>query len=190
MVAWGSLVWRPTDRGVTLQLRRPGQWEPDGPWLPVEFARISSGGALTLVVVPSYAARVRTLWSRSVHHQLEDAIRNLADREGITQKLESIHGVSKEGSRIGSVDDDIASAVRAWLLEQPTLDIAIWAGLSTSPTSWRELGYAEGFTLDNALAYLRTLNRQQDHPAFEYMTRAPEQIATPVRERAKDEGII
>lgn len=190
MLAWGSLVWRPTHAGATLQLHTPGQWEQDGPWLPVEFARISCDRALTLVVIPSYPAKVRTLWSVSAHQNLEKAIRNLAGREGITKDLESIHGVLRDGSRIGAVDGGIASTVHAWLLEHPALDAAIWTGLGTHPGRWRDHGYEEGFTPDNALSYLRSLQGEEHHPALEYMRRAPEQIATPVRQRAKDQGII
>lgn len=190
IIAWGSLVWRPTDRGVTLRLRTPDDWRTDGPHLPVEFARISRDGSLTLVVVPGYTNRVRTLWSVSAHHDLNEAIRNLAGREGITENLEAIHGVLQSGLPIGSVDRDIATTIHSWLLKHPRLDAAIWTGLGTHPTTWRDHGYEEGFTPDNALLYLRSLRGDADHPAFDYLMKAPAQITTPVRERATDEGII
>jgi hypothetical protein len=190
IVAWGSLVWRPTNCGVTLQLRSAGQWEQDGPSLPVEFARISRDGCLTLVVVPDYPHRVTTLWSVSAQHDLVMAIQNLAGRECITENLESIHGVDRDGNSIGTVDAGIASAVHGWLSQRPSLGAAIWTGLGTQPSRWRGHGYDAGFTADNALSYLRSLEDDQSHPAFDYMRRAPEQITTPVRRRAHEEGIV
>ena len=190
IIAWGSLVWKPTDRGVTLRLRTPDDWRTDGPRLPVEFARISCDGSLTLVVVPSYPKEVTTLWSVSAHHHLNEAIRNLASREGITENLEAIHGVFRSGLPIGSVDRDVATTIHSWLLKRPRLDAAIWTGLGTHPTRWRDRGYEEGFTPDNALSYLRSLRGDGGHPAFEYLMKAPAQVTTPVRQRATEEGII
>ncbi|MDF1595105.1 MAG: hypothetical protein P1T08_03235 [Acidimicrobiia bacterium] len=188
ILAWGSLIWRPTHCGETLALQVPGQWEQDGPSLPVEFARISRDGSLTLVVVPGYPHQVRTLWSVSSHKELDPAIRNLATREGITENLSSIHGVRRDGSRIGSVDDRIASTALGWLLERPTLDAVIWTGLGTQPGRWRDRGYTEGFTPDNAVSYLRSLQDEETHPAHEYMRRTPAQITSPIRQRATAEG--
>lgn len=37
IIGWGSLVWDPRD----LPIESP--WHDDGPELPIEFARISSG---------------------------------------------------------------------------------------------------------------------------------------------------
>jgi hypothetical protein len=156
----------------------------------VEFARISRDGSLTLVVVSGYPAEVTTLWSIGAHNNLEGAIQNLAGRECITKNFESIHGIRRDGSPIGSVDGQIASTVHDWLLEQPSLQAAIWTGLGTQPSRWRDHGYEEGFTVDNALSYLRSLQGDKNHPTFEYMRRAPRQVLTQVRRRAKDEGII
>lgn len=190
IVAWGSLVWRPTDRGVRLRLHTADDWRRDGPRLPVEFARVSCDGSLTLVVVPGYPNRVTTLWSVSAYDNLNDAIRNLASREGITKNLDPIHGVFRSGLPIGSVDRNIAAAVHGWLLEHQPLDAAIWTGLGTHPTRWHDHGYEDGFTPDNAISYLRSLRGDPGHPAFEYVMKAPAQITTPVRQRAKDERII
>jgi hypothetical protein len=55
-LGWGSLIWNPKDLPVE-------DWHGDGPALPVEFARISRGGRLTLVVADS-AAQLPVLWTR------------------------------------------------------------------------------------------------------------------------------
>ena len=44
-LGWGSLVWRPDN----LLIR--SEWFSDGPFLPIEFARRSQDGRLTLVIV-------------------------------------------------------------------------------------------------------------------------------------------
>lgn len=119
VLAWGSLVWRPTHCEATLELRTPGQSEPDGPPLPLEFARISRDGSLTLVVVPDYPHLVSALWSVSAFDDVDAAVRNLAGRECIRTNLSSIHGVDQDGSPVGSVHMQIASTVQRWLRDHP-----------------------------------------------------------------------
>jgi len=45
LIGWGYLVWDPR----SLDLER--EWRPDGPLLPVEFARFASGPRLLPVLV-------------------------------------------------------------------------------------------------------------------------------------------
>ena len=80
VLGWGSLVWEPKRRDA--RLRTKGYWYNDGPFLPIEYARISGNNELTLVIHPK-ARRVRTLWIYSLYHNLNGAIRNLQKREGI-----------------------------------------------------------------------------------------------------------
>ncbi len=58
IIAWGSLIWDPRD------LQIEGGWSEDGPSLPVEFARISNGERVTLVVFPGVTSQ-RTYWAFS-----------------------------------------------------------------------------------------------------------------------------
>ena len=44
-IGWGSLIWDRRNLDVD------GHWRADGPTLPVEFARQSSDGRITLVLV-------------------------------------------------------------------------------------------------------------------------------------------
>lgn len=71
-LGWGSLIWDPRNLQIT------GSWETDGPLLPVEFARVSQDGILTLVLYPD----VSVLWARAAHRDLQQAIDNLRRREG------------------------------------------------------------------------------------------------------------
>ena len=46
ILSWGSLLWQPKD----LQFNQEIGWSNNGPMLPIEFARISKDGRLTLVI--------------------------------------------------------------------------------------------------------------------------------------------
>jgi hypothetical protein len=78
VLGWGSLMRDP--RGLAIQ----GDFQPDGPLLPIEFARISQDGRLTLVTMPG-VRNIRTLWAMMECVDLDVAIRNLSDREGCAE---------------------------------------------------------------------------------------------------------
>jgi hypothetical protein len=67
-IGWGSLIWNPGD------LPLYGNWENDGPDLPVEFGRESSGRRITLVVCDD-VKRVRTFWVLLNSTNVRDASR-------------------------------------------------------------------------------------------------------------------
>ena len=75
IIGWGSLIWCPGS------LRMLGHWRPDGPRLPVEFARISGGARLTLVIFPD-ARPQPTFWALSQLSEHEETVENLWIREG------------------------------------------------------------------------------------------------------------
>lgn len=188
VLGWGSLVWRPTDRQVTIRLQTPGLWGCDGPVLPVEFARISRDESLTLVIVSEHHHSVPTLWSVSAFDEPE-AIQNLAGRENITKNLDAIHGVRQDGSRIGAANERIASEIHTWLATRPSLSAVVWTGLGATPERWSDREYEDGFTIDNALSYLQSLKGSVAERAFEYIRNTPTQIDTLVRQRAKSAGL-
>src|SRR5438105_135185 len=81
VLGWGSLIWNPRE------LRLASHWHPDGPLLPIEFARISGsrdGPPRLTLVFRQEADKVRTLWAQSGLDKLDDAIENLAKREHTT----------------------------------------------------------------------------------------------------------
>jgi hypothetical protein len=78
-LGWGSLIWNPEDLCVQ------GDWNTDGPVIPVEFARQSDNGRITLVVTPG-APNVTVLWARLGVENIEAAKQELARREGIKSK--------------------------------------------------------------------------------------------------------
>src|SRR5690349_24345965 len=74
IIVWGSLYWQPRELLFT------GEWFFDGPELPIEFARISRGNRISLVIKPNWNS-VRTLYCVSALSNLHDARENLRLRE-------------------------------------------------------------------------------------------------------------
>jgi hypothetical protein len=180
VLGWGSLIWDPRE----LMLKST-EWHEDGPRLPIEFARISKDGRLTLVTYPG-AEPQPTLWAESGLTDLGAARENLRAREGKTCRLNSIHALTRAGgSSEAGLDRATRESVAEWLETRPNLDAAIWTGLSSN---WREERCRE-YSVDDALAYLRSLHGQQRQSAAEYIAKAPQQVQTALRVRAKAEFV-
>ncbi len=178
VLAWGSLVWKPRNRHGSL-CTEEAPWSPDGPRLPIEFARISSDGRLTLVVVPGQRTSP-VLWKRSCHGELDAAIDNLAARETGAPRRH-IHAADHQGALHGESDPDTAGRVATWVARRSDIDAAVWTGLPPG-NRWSDHGF-EGFSPDAALAYAGTLQGIERRRALEYVRHTPRQVATPLRPR-------
>lgn len=172
VIGWGSLIWCPGS------LLIKSRWRSDGPMLPIEFARISGDGRLTLVV-HSGAQDVRTYWALSALDSLDEARDNLRKREGAAKS--SIGFVRANEDNPGAFPG--ATVLQRWLNERHGLDGAIWTALETN---WRERR-GRDFTAGDAIDYLSELERQKDEAslrynrACEYVRNAPDAIRTEVR---------
>ena len=163
-LGWGSLVW---NSGV---LRCVGEWQPDGPELPLEFARTSRDGRLTLVLTPG-AREVPTLWTEVDYPTAEQAQEALAGREGCELPLIGCWPGSTPRHRVG------ADAIAKWSSERG-FDAVVWTalppkfdgGVSQAPAS-----------AEVAIAYLRQLDAEAQAKAREYVERAPAQVQTAFR---------
>ena len=180
VIGWGSLIWCPN----VLRLRTA--WHVDGPRLPIEYARISKDGRLTLVIHESSADQ-DTLWAEWDGTDLETARNNLRVREGCA--LTSIHGVSRQRLSCGNPPDNVAGRVREWLTGKG-LDAAIWTGLESN---WQQKRQSP-FSAEDAVEYLRSIyaSRPPDDGLTlsrvrEYIQNTPQQIQTEVRRRARAE---
>jgi len=171
VLAWGSLVWQPRNRHG--EIRLAGTWHDDGPLLPVEFARISVDGRLTLILVPGYPHRSPVLWAGSAFSDVTAARANLAERE-TGAPIEEVHGVAAGGDVIGAPAGPVVATVSQWLGCR-SLDAAIWTGLGPGGR------WEGGFGVDAAVDYVSGLTGEERRRALEYVRRAPEQIDTPVR---------
>jgi hypothetical protein len=166
-IGWGSLIWDKRDLDVD------GAWRADGPLLQVEFARQSSDGRITLVIVQGFAS-VPTLWSVFNTRDLAEAHESLRQREGVPR--------SRAGDLIADWHwgenpvSEPDSTISGWAAEKD-FDAAVWTNLAP------RFAGTDGLTPTEieVVAYLQTLEGQVRAAAEEYIRRAPRQIATTYR---------
>src|ERR1700761_737680 len=124
VIGWGSLISSPA------ALRLQTRWYRDGPSLPVEFARISGGNRLTLVIHPP-SRNQQTLWAAAASDDLPQVRENLREREETQLRL--IQTASADGVFSEGVADCVKESVSAWLRQKPHLSGCVWTGL---PSNW------------------------------------------------------
>src|SRR5262245_38033199 len=100
-LAWGSLWWRPGDLPIE------GDWQKDGQVLPLEFARISNSGRITLVITES-GSLSPTFWGVMAVPTMKEAVSALAQREEV-ERLSAIGRVPFDGTHY-----PFADAIAAW----------------------------------------------------------------------------
>jgi hypothetical protein len=165
-LGWGSLIWDPQ----ALRVRRP--WFVDGPLLPIEFARQSNDGRITLVLVPGSVALVRSLWALMSLDLLDEGLESLRVRENIPEKNAANHighwtkGKAAEG---------ITGHVKSWA-EGLGLEAVIWTNLPPKFDQREEIPSS-----DQILAYLGSLENESRRNAERYIRLAPPQIDTEYR---------
>ncbi len=173
-LGWGSLVWDPQ----TLPVRRP--WFQDGPLLPIEFARQSKDGRITLVIVrEGNFAAVRSLWALMSIGDLAEAKKELADREGIKEA-----NIDKYiGSWPCGADSDckVIAEIGKWAACK-SLDAVIWTAL---PPKFKK-GNDSVPKIGQVLLYLNKLAYEKRRHAEEYIRKAPRQIDTEYRRRIEE----
>ena len=169
MIGWGSLIW------CNKSLSLASKWLRDGPSLPVEFARKSDDGRLTLVIVPGIPAQ-QTLWAVSAFDNLSGASADLRRREG------------GDATPIGVWSSEEKKAdpfgIGAWCHERG-FNGAIWTALKPR---WFK-GAKRPPSPDEAITYLKSLKNNMPllKVAKEYICMAPAQINTVIRERVRIE---
>jgi hypothetical protein len=164
-LGWGSLIW---DGG---SLPVEGEWRTDGPHLPLEFARQSSGNRITLVIVAG-GDLIPALWSQLTVASMEEAISALADREGVT-KADVIGRWPNHTSARYPCEDVIGDWARG-----NGLSGVVWTALPPGMAKARHQVPA----LKEILRYFDGLADGEQLRAAEYIAKAPPQIRTPYRE--------
>jgi hypothetical protein len=174
-LGWGSLIW---DRG-DLPVLTP--WFPDGPLLPIEFARQSLGNRITLVIVPKFPF-VHTLWALLSVENLDEAKVQLAKREGIS--IGNIRWSIGYWAKKESSTSRYAKNIGKWAVKMD-LDAVVWTALK--PKFQEEKGRIP--TADELIAFLQNLPPDQQKAAEHYVRMAPAQVNTAYRRRMeKDLG--
>lgn len=172
VIGWGSLIWSPKELDIE------PVWRPDGPRLPVEFARISSENRLTLVLVEGAPAQ-QTLWAVSRKATLEEAVEDLRTREGTGPR-----GVGWWSAEPGHGGEwPYADVIGTWA-ESRGLSGVVWTALGPTDLEKRPGRMSDA----ERLQYLRGLvEAGREAAAREYFERAPEQIQTPFRALVRKE---
>ena len=170
VLGWGSLIWNPRNLEI-----RDIEWKGDGPLLPIEFARISQDGRLTLVLYPA-ANPVQVLWNYMAIENLNAAIKNLRVREGtIPEKIGFINLVT--GKSRCNVIPDIEIEIKNWA-KAKGFDAVIWTDLSSNFENKTNMIFNE----DTVINYLKNLEPSKLENAKKYIVKAPKQIRTRIRE--------
>lgn len=161
-LGWGSLIWDPDGLPVT-------KWHDDGPGLPIEFARLSGGDRVTLVVMPD-GPRVTVLWTVLEVETLADAVAALRRRE--KTKSDWI-GRWPASSRPYPYNDEIGP----WA-EAQGVDAVVWTAI---PPKWDdENGRIP--SEDEVVTHLSRLSGAARDEPYKYIRQAPGQIQTPYRQ--------
>lgn len=163
-IGWGSLVWKPES------LHCFGQWQTDGPTLPIEFARTSRDGRLTLVLTPNVPP-VPTLWIELDYATADSAREALASRESCDPQAIGLWPGPAPRYAVG------AGEVSAWA-QAKGLDAVVWTALR--PKFGGMSGKAPE-SAEVAVAYLKGLSPDAVSASREYVERAPVQVRTPFR---------
>jgi hypothetical protein len=171
-LGWGSLVWDPRDLPV-----RGGNWFKDGPFLPIEFARQSSDGRITLVLMPATFPCVRSLWKPMSVLNLKSARKALGMREcaGRTRP-ETCVDYWPRGRRNTFVIQEIGRWAR-----RLQVDAVVWTNL---PPKFNDENKRIP-TTEDVLSYLGRLHGRERKNAKRYVCMTPQQIDTDYRRAIK-----
>jgi hypothetical protein len=169
-IGWGSLV---TDWG---ELPCDGVWRNDGPALPLEFARESLGGRITLVICAN-AALVRTYWTELSVTTLAAARNALGKREYAASSpswIADYIGYFEEDSQTGHGAG--LEAIRAWVASK-SLSGAVWTNL---PVGFR-VSRGTMPSAEDIASYFELLSAEDRNTALKYVRMAPTQTDTEFR---------
>jgi hypothetical protein len=179
-LGWGSLIWKKRVRG---RLKIVGSWEMDGPFLPIEFARISDDQTVTLVLHPD-AQDVQTLWAKAITTDIETAIQDLKVRENTS--TDNIGFVCiPDSTRHCTVIPTIWEGIEQWA-KHKGLDAVVWTDL---PSKFKEVAKMD-FNEENVVKYIFGLPPEILKLAEKYVRKAPKQIETSFRRRLKAEFTV
>jgi len=167
-LGWGSLLWDPRDLPI-----RGNLWFTDGPFLPIEFARKSIDGRMTLVLVTPTHPLVRSLWKPMLVQNLNEARTALGVRECRDKKVPRACVDYWPG---GSRNKFVIRAVGRWA-RQLQVDAVVWTNLPPKSVDGQERVPTAG----EVVAYLRALRGHEQTIAKKYIRMAPRQIITEYR---------
>lgn len=167
-IGWGSLIWNPSD------LKIKGKWFYDGPYLPIEFARQSTNGRITLVIEEN-SAPIQTMWILMNTNDINEASESLRKREGTIKK--HIHKIGINDTPENSVQKSIHN----WL-QIKEIDFAIWTGLPSKFNN--KNSYSPNY--HEIIHYIDSCKPETFNLIKEYFINTPKQIDTEIRRRINE----
>lgn len=171
ILGWGSLIWNPKE------LNTAGEWKKDGPLLPIEFARISKDGRLTLVIRPA-SKMVKTLYIDSAFSDFDAAILNLQVREECLLSSIGYVNFNDNSHNIKRIPVQIKETLVKWNVSKK-YDAIIWTDLGQNFKNSTSMVY----TIHNVKRYIAGLKPQQYQGVKNYIFNTPEQIKTQLRKQ-------
>ncbi len=171
-LGWGSLIWDPRDLPIRTE------WRTDGPSLPVEFARQSVNGRITLVIAED-TDPIPVLWTALDLASLHEGRQALALRESIPLA----HMESSVGAWSSSLSPDRSEfqAIAEWA-DAAGVTGVVWTALKP-----KFAGKPIKPSCDQIIDYLANLEGETRQLAEEYVRRAPTQVTTSYRQRIERE---
>jgi hypothetical protein len=179
-------------------------WNEDGPYLPVEFARIPKNRRLTLVLFPD-APKVQCPWVETKFKTLEEAIAYLSKQEETTEDNIGFYSSKDESYRCNAIPNILPALIK-WANEHE-LDAVIWLELTSnfmeeydrliqerkeadeeSASDFDET--PKEFNEKNVLSYFSDIydyERDRWESARSYFAYVPDQIDTPIRKALRRE---
>jgi hypothetical protein len=166
VLAWGSLTW---DQG---ELKTRSEWYEDGPLMPIEFARISLDGRLTLVIKPGYR-KVRVFHAESEFSSLQEARENLCCRERTDMSCIGYYDFLTGDNSILRAKQTIELSLMDWARNRG-YHAVIWTDLGAKFSDVLNKKYS----FNKITEYLNSLSGDSWVRAAEYIIRTPKQIDT------------
>jgi len=170
IIGWGSLIWNPGNMNLVFE-----KWRNDGPKLPIEFARKSRDGRITLVIYERYLdvpnLWVKTYWNLIEVKNLDEAIEILKERE---RTIKEYIGYVSEDLKYEKMHPKILEEIEQWR-KSKELDGAVWTALPSNVNN-----------TDEIISYLQSLTGDTLNKAREYIEKTPKQIQTPLRKKFEE----
>jgi hypothetical protein len=171
LLGWGSLLSDSDTRFAATH----GEWQPDGPRLPLEFTRISAShqSALTLVIDKRHGTSCTVAWCESTLGSAEEAVAALLKWEEI--KSPGVHHLLA-ATALPPTASSILVTIATWARAKQ-LDAVVWNGLESNFTK----ATGKQFSVSTAVAHLKQLPPRGLAMAQQYVMRAPGFVRTPLR---------
>lgn len=181
ILGWGSLIWQPKE----LEYNKTFGWNEDGPILPIEFARISIDGRLTLVITENGTFNKTFYTLANENLTFEDVFENLRIREGKCKRRDI--GFYKAKTDEFHSKFQFEDEIKNWI-KNTDFDAVIWTNLGENWNIKNDKGdIIRQIEPERRIEYLKELKGHTSAIAEEYIRRTPHQIVTAFRKKIESE---